>query len=290
MISLLLSILSSTCILIIFKIIDKQKLHVFPPIVINYIVATVFGLSISTNSISGIVSAPPSWLYLSLIIGVLLIVNFYFIGSSTRTAGIAVTTVSAKMSFVLPVIYSISYDENDVFTSGKLIQILLACVAVFLVVYPKDKISIKEKAVIYPILLFFGLGILDTLIKYCQHHFINDPELTSIFSTLNFMVAGIIGIVIILTNRKTLQQLANPKVWILGTFLGLANYGSMYFLIDALNDLKINSSLVFGINNIGIVAVSVLIAFIIFKERFSKINWVGLIISVIVLILMIRNF
>ncbi len=290
MISLLLSIFSSTCILIIFKIIEKQKLHVFPPIVINYIVATIFGLSISTNSIGGIVSDTPNWIYLSLIIGVLLIINFYFIGSSTRTAGIAVTTVSAKMSFVLPVIYSIAYDTNDAFTIGKLIQILLACVAVFLVVYPKEKVNLKEKAVIYPILLFFGLGILDTLIKYCQHHFIKGPELTSIFSAMNFMVAGVIGIVIILSNRKILKQLANIKVWVIGALLGLANYGSMYFLIDALNVLKINNSLVFGINNIGIVGVSVLIAFIVFKERFSKINWVGLIISIIVLILMIRNF
>jgi multidrug transporter EmrE-like cation transporter len=40
-----------------------------------------------------------------------------------------------------------------------------------------------------------------------------------------------------------------------------------------------DGSVVFGINNLGIIALSVIIGLIVFKEKFLKINWVGIIIS-----------
>lgn len=65
-----------------------------------------------------------------------------------------------------------------------------------------------------------------------------------------------------------------------------SNYGSLYFLIRALNFKdqlgdKIDGSIVFGINNLGIIALSVIIGLLVFKEKFLKINWVGIILSCI---------
>lgn len=290
MISLLLSILSSTIILLVFKLMERFKISVFPPIVINYIIATVLGFSISSTTMAEVVSSPPSWLWLSVIIGVLLIVNFNFIGLSTRKAGIAVTTVASKMSFVIPVIFSLIYDVNDNFTTAKGVQLFLAMVAVLLVIYRRSDSKDIRMQIVYPVLLFVGLGILDSLVKYGQYNYVRDAETSSVFSALNFMVAGVIGIVIALLNKDLLKELLSIKVLIAGSILGIANFGSMYFLINALNELQINNSLVFGINNLGVVGASILMAFIFFKERFSKINWAGLFIAVFVLVLMIKYF
>lgn len=290
MLNLLFSILSSTAILILFKVMDRHKVEVFPPIVINYFVATAFGFTITSSPIVSVIVESPSWLYLSGIIGALFIINFYFIGNSTRIAGIAVTTVAAKMSFVLPVIYSLSYDIHDNYSIAKIIQISLACVAVVLVVSPNKSKSKVDRNFWYPIIIFFGLGLLDTLVKYSQYNYIKDEASSSMFSAVSFGVAGILGVLVLIFNPTMLLNVFKPKVLLFGTLLGITNFGSMFFLINTLNDLKINNSLVFGINNIGIVLSSVLMAFLIFNEKFTRVKWVGLILSVLVLILMLTNF
>lgn len=290
MISLILSILSSTIILIVFKVIEKQKMDIFPPIVVNYIAASILGFSMNASATPSHFQTLPPWLIFSAIIGVLLIVNFYFIGNSTQKAGIAITTVSAKMSFVLPVLFSLFFDSNDIFNASKGILILLAMVSVILVIFPDKYKADKSGSILYPVLLFFGLGILDSLLKYCQYHFITNPESSSIFSAVNFSVAGVIGLLILLFSKKNQKAIINVKVWVIGIILGVANFGSMYFLINALNALKFDNSLVFGINNIGIIVISVIVGYIIYKERFSRINWIGLLLSLLVLIGMIRIF
>jgi drug/metabolite transporter (DMT)-like permease len=290
MISLVLSILSSTIILLVFKLIEKQKISLFPPIVVNYIAATILGFSLNgTNPFPQLAQTPP-WLIFSLVIGVFLIVNFYLIGRSTQKAGIAVTTIAAKMSFVLPVLFSLLYDVNDMLTVGKIVLIALAVVAVFLVVRPNRISKEASHHILLPIAIFIGLGLLDSLLKYCQYHYIENPADSSVFSGVNFAVAGLIGLGIMSVSKKQRSLMLQAKVWIAGIFLGVANFGSMYFLINALNDLKVNNSLVFGINNVGIVALSVIMAYVFFKERFSKINWVGLLMAILVLLGMIKLF
>jgi len=242
-----------------------------------------------TNPLT-IITALPSWILFSVIIGVLLIVNFYFIGSSTQKAGIAVTTVSAKMSFVLPVLFSLAYDVNDLFSTRKAILILLAIVSVFLVIYPDRSKSFRSMSLFLPVAIFFGLGILDSLIKYCQYHFIHDTASASVFSALNFSVAGIIGLLVVIPSKKHRKSLGSGSVWLTGSVLGAANFGSMYFLINALNELKFNNSLVFGINNLGIVGLSLMIGYLFFKERFTLINRIGFILSMLVLTGMLRIF
>ena len=66
-----------------------------------------------------------------------------------------------------------------------------------------------------------------------------------------------------------------------GILLGIANYCSMYFLLKALRIDGLDSSSVFAINNVAIVAVSTLIGLILFREKISTKNWIGIILAVI---------
>lgn len=289
MISLLLCIFSSTIILIIFKIIEKQKVEIFPPIVVNYLAATALGFIINGTSSNVSYEMVSPWILVSFIIGIMLIGNFYLLANSTQRAGIGITTVSAKMSFVIPVLYSLIFDANDVIDFKKTVLIILAVASVFFVIYPDKYDTKRAGSILYPILIFIGLGLLDALLKFCQHRFIKDADTTLIFTSINFSVAAIIGLITIVLSKKY-KSLLNFKVWVIGIALGVANFGSMYFLINSLNVLKFDNSLVFGINNIGIVVVSVIVAIIIYKERFSRINWFGLLLSVLVLIGMIKIF
>jgi len=106
---LLLSILSSTAIAVIFKIQDRVKIKLFPVIVLNYITATVLGYSLTTIDISSLQIIQSDWIISGVLIGFFLIAGFYLIGYSTQKVGIAITTVSSKMSVVIPILFSMFY-------------------------------------------------------------------------------------------------------------------------------------------------------------------------------------
>jgi EamA domain-containing membrane protein RarD len=58
--------------------------------------------------------------------------------------------------------------------------------------------------------------------------------------------------------------------------------------MKALNHSGIDSSLVFGINNLAIVSFSLILGFAIFKEKLSRLNWVGVAASILCIILLIE--
>src|SRR6056297_2983718 len=113
MIYLLLSILSSTSLFVIFKYVDKYKIRTFDVIIINYIVASALGFLISDYSQAFFPVYDKPWFPYSLIIGILFIVMFVIIGKSSQRVGIAITTVTSKMSVIIPISLSIIIDIND---------------------------------------------------------------------------------------------------------------------------------------------------------------------------------
>ena len=71
----------------------------------------------------------------------------------------------------------------------------------------------------------------------------------------------------------------------LGATLGIINYASIYFLLKALRINGLESSSLFTINNVAIVAVSTLIGLLIFKEKISNKNWIGICLALISIVL-----
>ncbi|MGY8914875.1 MAG: EamA family transporter, partial [Flavobacteriales bacterium] len=72
---------------------------------------------------------------------------------------------------------------------------------------------------------------------------------------------------------------------IAGLVLGIFNYFSIYFLLRALQNDFINSSSIFTINNVAIVLLSTIFGILFFKETLSKMNWFGIGLAVISIIL-----
>ena len=106
---LILSILSSTFIAVIFKITNRFNIQLLPIIIINYLTATLLGYILIDTEFSINTIYQSDWFYSGLIIGVFLIAGFYLIGYSTQKVGIAITTISNKMSVVIPILFSMFY-------------------------------------------------------------------------------------------------------------------------------------------------------------------------------------
>ena len=289
MIFLILCIISSTLIFVIFKLLNRVKVPVLPVIVYNYLVASLLGFLITGNDLAIISESSREWLPLSVVIGVLFIVMFFVIGKSSQDAGISVTTVASKMSVVTPIVFSILADPTDEINLLKVFGIILALLAVFLTIYRKKTLEVKKSAIIYPVILFFGMGLVDSLVKYSQLKYISDPEL-ALFSAILFAVAFLTGIIYLVMKPGHLKPLLSFRSLFWGSLLGLSNFGSIYFIIRALNYREgltggIDSSVVFGVNNTGIVVLSVLSGYLLFKEKLRPVNYLGIILAVTAIIL-----
>ncbi len=291
MVFLLLSILSSTSIFVVFKLIGRYKVNTFSAIIVNYIVACSAGFFLSHRSPFAIEIFKSNWLPLSLFLGVLFITMFRLIGQSVLKVGVSTTSVATKMSVIIPILFTVAIEANDTLTPIKLCGIALALIAVFLTSYKPEKGNIELSTTILPLLIFIGIGILDSLVKYAQFRYVSD-ELNPIFSGVTFCVAGLTGLLLLPFNTNAAKEFKRIKTWIFGIILGIANFGSMYFFIGALNHINISTgkqtqgSIVFGINNIGIVTLGVIIGYLFFRERPSKLNWSGIALSLLAIVVL----
>ncbi len=286
---LLLCIISSTGIFIVFKSLDRFNIPSFPVIVINYLVATILGFVINPGLARIDEVSKMEWLPASILIGILFIVMFFLVAYSSKKAGISVTTVASKMSVIFPIILSILIDPGDQLSLLKIAAILCTLCGVALTVYnPRE--GVANRAAIYiPLILFAGMGIVDSLVKYAQHQYVSDQE-TALFSAVLFLNAFVAGVLVLIFTPKNFRSFLRPAIWAWGILLGTVNFGSIFFIVRALNFISpqgqmIDSSVIFGINNTGIVALSVMAGLLVFGERLKPVNWVGIILSAIALVL-----
>ncbi|HIP33666.1 MAG TPA: hypothetical protein EYG89_02805 [Bacteroidia bacterium] len=283
MIFLLFSILSSTAIFLIFKLIDIKKVPGFNVILINYFIAALLGFSLnkSPQTIMGFITSDAFWF--SFLIGFLFIVMFFVIGWNSQKSGLAVTSVASKMSVVMPISFSIIY-FNETISGTKIIGIIFALLAVFFTVYRKKEKE-NSKSIFLPVILFLGMGLVDISVKYVQEKFIT-PEINSFFTAFLFLISAFFAVIFTFFNKKTLKDYKIPKVWFFGFALGIVNFGTIYFLIATLNSKIFSSPVVFGINNTGIVLLSFLLGLLFFKEKLLKINILGIVLSIAAIFLL----
>ncbi|MFD1063655.1 EamA/RhaT family transporter [Winogradskyella litorisediminis] len=282
MIYLALSILASTGIFILFKLFKKYNIDTLQAIVVNYITACAAGFlhynqNINLNSIKN-----TTWFYAAIGLGFLFIAIFNVMALTAQRNGLSVASVASKMSVIIPVIFGI-WVYNEGVGAQKIIGIILALLAVYLSSIKSSRLKAqqKEKATIWlPIILFLGSGTIDTSINY----FAPDDSIP-LFSATIFGFAFIIGCAVLLYKSVKFKKYFSPRSIPLGFALGLVNYASIFFLLKALRIEGLESSALFTINNVAIVAISTLVGLLVFGEKISKTNWVGISLALVSIVL-----
>lgn len=282
MIYLILSIVSSSFIYIIFKLLNKFKVELLPVIVVNYITAATIGYLFREKDFLVQEVLATDWVYPSIIIGILFVAMFYFIGIATQKAGITITSISTKMSVIFPILFSMFYYGESIYLL-KVIGMLVALVAIVLS-------SIKGKAedgglknFIFPIGLFLGMGLIDSFVKFNQEEFLKDTGALE-STTVTFAVSALISLSIYLALYIKNKNKFELNSLLFGIFLGIVNFCSLFFLILALNTDFLDSSVIFAINNSAIIMISVLVGKYFFKEKLILLNWAGVFLSMIAII------
>lgn len=283
MIYLVLSISFSTLILVIFKYFERFKVDTFQAIVVNYFIAFTVGFLNYGEDWNSKAFEHTSWMPFALVIGILFISLFLLMGKSAQTNGIGTTSVTVKMSLVIPVIAAIYLYQEAVFVS-KVLGVILALVGVFLITFKKKDVDKKPSNFVYLIILFLGSGLLDATLNYAEKNVLMDLS-PALFSAIGFGIAAVIGtvvaIILVLTNKI---KLALRNI-LGGIVLGIPNFYSIYFLIMAVRAPQ-DDSITYALNNVGIVLASFVLGIFLFQEKMTLKKGIGLLIATTAIVLL----
>lgn len=284
MIYLILSVLSSTIIFVVFKLFDRFKINTLHAIVANYVTACLCGLIAYEEKVGFTETISKDWFPFTAGLGVLFIVIFNLMAITTQRSGLSVVSVATKMSLVVPIIFGLLYYKESLGVL-KFIGIVMALIAVYLAsVKSKAGVRVDRRNLIYPLLVFLGSGVIDTSLKYLEDTHVAKNEV-ALFSSMIFCSAAVSGFLLLGWQTVRGKFRFELKSIIGGIFLGIPNYFSVYFLVQALRSDILESSGIFTVNNVAVVMTSTLVGILLFREKLLPKNWIGVALAVLSILL-----
>ena len=285
MIYLIGSIVLTSYLTLAFKVCEKYGVSIFQAIVFNYITCVITGSIVNGSFPINVEVIHQTWFHWAFVMGVLFISIFNIVGMTAQKISVAVASVANKLSLIIPVILSV-YLYHETVRGWKLFGVILALIAVILTCYqPRNKRNEKKEEngkwkYILPVALFLGSGLLDALINHVQQTYVT-VENSNAYLISGFFSAAIIGTLYLEYQYMIGKQVFSFKNVLAGILIGIPNYFSIWCLVHFLKQSPWQSSASIPVNNMGIVLFSSVVAWILFKERLSVINWVGILLSIV---------
>ena len=263
---------------IIFRKMPQYNIRNVQAIIINYITCFTLGSILLGGIPINANTTDQSWFPFALFLSVIFITFFNMNALTTQKVGMVITSIFQKLSLIFPVIIGIFFFD-ELGNWNKYLAIFLAILAIILSNIPQENAS-KELSKIkkywyLPLLVFIGSGIVEVTLFYAQEkEYIGPASLD--FTSVLFSLAACWGFVF-LALRKDLNF---RKQEILGgILLGIPNFFTIYLLVKGL-ELGWEGSILFPLNNVGTIFFTAVVGLIIFKEQFSKLNYLGLLFAI----------
>lgn len=198
------------------------------------------------------------WFWPAAIEGIGFYIVFRMMALTTQVAGITIASIATKMSVVIPTmigIIALGESINTLKVSGLLFGILSVLLAA--------GARVKIAHWILPLLVFLCTGLIDASFKLFQLWGLTDEQFPGFVIT----IFGFAFLASVIHHLMLPDKAINKSSVISGIALGLANLGTVYFILKALAQPGWESSIVFPLNNFGIVLASTLTAILFFGER-----------------------
>ena len=289
MIYLILAILFSTGVFVAMRLFKRFGLDNHQALMWNYVFASATGFIVCDQfeTVPQLVSEP--WFGLSILTGFWFIFTYLLMTASTQRSGVTVTSLSSKLSVVLPILAGvIILHERLNFLAS--MGIVLALVALVLVVGGRKNkgdvsgnVSTKNGWLVglLPVFIFFGTGTGDILMKITeQKNTVGDLGFMIAFIYFVALIFGVIIVIWDIARGKTKWQWKSAAG---GIGLGVINYFSTYCVYNSMRCF--DNVVLFPIYNIGVVSLTALTGWLLFKEKLTLKNYIGLVIAVIAVIL-----
>ena len=281
MLFLVLSILCSVIVGVIFKITRKYNANPIQVVAFNYVFALLLCYFTFSPDITQVDGSAPWNIYVA--IGVLLPVVFLFLIASIKHMGIVKTDAAQRLSLFIPILAAWFIFKED-FNLYKIIGLIVGFVALLFIL--KKQSQNTENKWIYPAIVLLGFGVIDVLFKQIALYTAL-PYTTSLFIVFDIALAVSLLVVVYEVTLKKVKL--NYKNILFGGLVGVFNFGNILFYLKAHKAFSENPSTVFAGMNIGVIILGSLVGILFFKEKLSKINFAGLFLALIAIVLIVMS-
>ncbi|MGV6944232.1 EamA family transporter [Sphingobacterium kyonggiense] len=280
MLYVLFSVLCSVTVAVIIKFAKQRQVNYLQLLVWNYPMALLMTYLILKPELVEWNSELPWKLYLAL--GFLLPSIFICIAMSIRYGGIVKTEVAQRLSLFIPLLAAFFYFGEQL-QPTKFIGIAVGLTAiVFSIGWNKKQEGEQKGTWIFPLMVFFGMGIIDVLFKQVSK-LVGITYMSSLW--IVFVLAFFFAFLFLMYLLFIKKQRFDKTAVVYGLILGLFNFGNIVFYMKAHRALPDNPSIVFTGMNIGVIAVGALVGVLIFKEKLSNYNKIGVFLALISVLL-----
>ena len=208
------------------------------------------------------------------VLGFLFAITFVIYSKAISLAGTALATVSARLSVIIPVLFSIIFfDEKP--NLLMLVGFGLALITLYLFYLSLKNhgpVEGRKGKYIYLIALLVGIGFVDFSMKIFEHNFPASEK--GIFVFTIFFTAFIYTAIYLFFNKIKFDK----ATFNLGLVLGVPNVLAIHFLLAALSELP--AIIVFPIQNIGVIVITAVAAYLIWKEQINLYGKIALVVGI----------
>ena len=281
MLFLILSIICSVTVGILFKIARKYTINHTQIVAWNYVFAMLFCYATFSPDITKVNATAPWELYS--VIAILLPIIFLFLAASIKHMGIVKTDAAQRLSLFIPILAAWLI-FNEQFSVLKIVAFVVAVPCLVLILSKSTQNTATNW--VYPAVVLMGFGVIDILFKQISS-FTSLPYTTSLFVIFGIAMTIMIAVVayeIIL--KKIVLKTSNL---VFGALVGMFNFGNILFYLKAHQDFSESPSTVFAGMNLGVIVIGSLVGVLIFKEKLSKKNIVGLFLALLAIVLIVLS-
>ena len=281
MIEIIITISTFSSMVIMFKYFEKINVNNLQAISANYFTAGILSIIFLPNSFEFDkinYSNTTIFFVLAFIVGLLFVLTFNLYAHGAQKIGVTPSTIANKMSMIIPIIIGIILLNEEV-TFNKILGISFAFVAIFLSSIGDRKYSLNINHLIIIVLLFIGQGLADGILNWAQEFILNGSNM-NLFFAVTFLAAGFSGLLFLFFKLSSQKVKVEPKSIIWGIVLGIPNYLTLLYFVKSLKSELFSSSEIFPIINIGVIIFCTILSIILFRERVSIYNWLGVILGV----------
>lgn len=275
MYNLIIAVLCSVAVSVLLKVARKRNIAIQQAIAFNYIVALSLSWFLLKPDFKGleftdfIAQNENTPIFLAL--GILLPSVFIIMSKAVEFAGIVRSDAAQRLSLFLPILAAFLI-FHETLSQSKVVGIVLAFVGLFcLLSKPNQQSAVDFRGVLGLVGVWFGYGIIDILFKQVAKSGGAFP--TTLF--IAFSLAACIMFIYLLFKRTQW----NVASFVGGIILGVLNFFNILFYIKAHQSFGSNPTLVFAGMNIGVICLGTITGALIFKEKISKVNWLGIVFS-----------
>lgn len=269
---LIFSIICSVSVGIIFKFSRRYDTSIRQIVVWNYVFALLLCYLFYSPDLTVVTASAPWWIFGTL--AVLMPSIFLMLAASIRHMGIVKTDAAQRLSLFIPILASWFLFGED-FSILKLAGLAVGFPAILLIFSKKEKTTDNKWQ--YPALVLIGFGVVDILFKRIALES-EIPYSTSLFIVFcgALIVAAGMAVYDITVNRTKPSSMS----FAFGMLVGIFNFGNILFYLLAHKAFSENPSTVFAIMNIGVILVGSLAGIFIFKEKMTRLNYLGLVMAI----------